>query len=133
MSLLTLYGLVAVTAMLLFYWLEDRWHGFTFAFGLACLASSGYGWPGPGPLGSSRPSGRSSPSPAGTAAPIRNEMLAGPVTEGWYGCPYSSGLVRGGRPWEQLTVDSCCPRQTAGGCGSQCDRKLSDGLVLRQA
>ena len=44
MSALTLYGLVAVTAMMLFYWLEERWFGFTFAFGVACLASSAYGW-----------------------------------------------------------------------------------------
>jgi hypothetical protein len=44
MPLLTLYGLVAVTAMMLFYWLEDRWAGFTLAFGVACLASSAYGW-----------------------------------------------------------------------------------------
>jgi hypothetical protein len=44
MSALTLFGLVAVTTMMLFYWLEDRWTGFTLAFAGACLASSAYGW-----------------------------------------------------------------------------------------
>ena len=44
MSTLTAFGFVAVTAMMLFYWLEDRWSGFTLAFALACLASSAYGW-----------------------------------------------------------------------------------------
>lgn len=44
MSAITLYGLVAVTTMMVFYWLEDRWTGFTLAFGFACLASSAYGW-----------------------------------------------------------------------------------------
>ena len=44
MSELTAFGFVAVTAMMLFYWLEDRWSGFTLAFALACLASSAYGW-----------------------------------------------------------------------------------------
>lgn len=44
MSGLTLFGLAAVTAMMLFYWLEGRGRGFTFAFGVACLAASAYGW-----------------------------------------------------------------------------------------
>ena len=38
MSILTAFGLVAVTTVMLFYWLEDRWTGFTLAFGLSCLA-----------------------------------------------------------------------------------------------
>jgi hypothetical protein len=44
MSALTVFGLVAVTTMMLFYWLEDRWTGFTLAFAGACLVSSAYGW-----------------------------------------------------------------------------------------
>lgn len=44
MSALTAFGLVAVTAMMVFYWLEERWAGFTLAFGIACLAASAYGW-----------------------------------------------------------------------------------------
>jgi hypothetical protein len=44
MSGLTLFGLVAVSTMMLFYWLEDRWTGFTLAFAVACLMSSAYGW-----------------------------------------------------------------------------------------
>ena len=44
MSELNLFGLVVVTLMMVFYWLEDRWTGFTLLFGVACLASSAYGW-----------------------------------------------------------------------------------------
>ncbi len=44
MSVLTAFGVVAVTAMTLFYWLEPRGMGYTFAFGVACLAASAYGW-----------------------------------------------------------------------------------------
>jgi len=44
MSALTAFGLAAVTTMMVFYWLEDRWPGFTLAFGASCLASSAYGW-----------------------------------------------------------------------------------------
>ena len=50
MTALTLYGAVAVTAMLLFYTLEARARIFVLAFAAACLASSAYGllqgaWP----------------------------------------------------------------------------------------
>jgi len=44
MSGLTAFGLVAVTTMMLFYWLEERWTGYTLAFAGSCLASSAYGW-----------------------------------------------------------------------------------------
>jgi hypothetical protein len=44
MSALTAFGFVAVTTMMVFYWLEDRWSGFTLGFAIACLASSAYGW-----------------------------------------------------------------------------------------
>jgi hypothetical protein len=41
---LTLFGAVAVTAMLLFYALESRSAGFVLAFAAACLACSCYGF-----------------------------------------------------------------------------------------
>lgn len=44
MDLLTIYGAVAVTAMLVFYALESRSAGFVLAFAVACLASSAYGF-----------------------------------------------------------------------------------------
>ncbi len=44
MSVLTAFGVVALTAMMVFYWLEPRRIGYTFAFGVACLAASAYGW-----------------------------------------------------------------------------------------
>jgi len=44
MSPLNLFGLIAVTLMMLFYWLEDRRAVFTLMFAAACLVSSAYGW-----------------------------------------------------------------------------------------
>src|SRR5579884_3122270 len=44
MSALTVFGVIAVSAMLLFYWLEPRSRHFTLAFAAACLGSSAYGW-----------------------------------------------------------------------------------------
>jgi len=44
MDALTLFGVVAVTSMLLFYALEARSRGFVLAFAVACLASSIYGF-----------------------------------------------------------------------------------------
>jgi hypothetical protein len=41
---LTAYGALAVTLMMVFYSLESRSRWFTFAFAVACLASSLYGW-----------------------------------------------------------------------------------------
>jgi hypothetical protein len=41
---LTLFGLVAVTAMLAFYALEDSSHWFILAFAGACLLASLYGF-----------------------------------------------------------------------------------------
>jgi hypothetical protein len=41
---LTLYGALAVAAMLLFYALEDRSPYFVLAFAGACLASAAYGF-----------------------------------------------------------------------------------------
>jgi hypothetical protein len=43
-DLLTLYGAVAVTAMLIFYALESRSHMYVLAFAGACAASSLYGF-----------------------------------------------------------------------------------------
>ena len=44
MSLLTAYGLVSVSLMLLFYALEDRSHWFVLLFAGSCLLSSVYGF-----------------------------------------------------------------------------------------
>ena len=44
MDLLTLFGLTAVTAMLLFYALEDRSHWNVLAFAGACALASIYGF-----------------------------------------------------------------------------------------
>ena len=44
MDRLTIYGLAAVAAMLLFYALEARSHLFVLAFAAACLAASAYGF-----------------------------------------------------------------------------------------
>jgi hypothetical protein len=41
---LTLFGLLAVTAMLVFYALEDRSHWFVLAFARACALASLYGF-----------------------------------------------------------------------------------------
>jgi hypothetical protein len=44
MSLLTAFGLVAVSLMLLFYALEGRSHWYTLAFAGACALGSAYGF-----------------------------------------------------------------------------------------
>jgi hypothetical protein len=44
MNWLTLFGLFAVTAMLVCYALEDRSHWFIFAFAIACALGSIYGF-----------------------------------------------------------------------------------------
>src|SRR5713226_7570025 len=44
MDVLTLFGLFAVTAMLLFYALEDRRPWFILAFAGACVLASAYGF-----------------------------------------------------------------------------------------
>ncbi len=44
MDPLTTFGATAVTAMLVFYALEDRSAWFVMAFAAACLASSAYGF-----------------------------------------------------------------------------------------
>jgi hypothetical protein len=41
---LTAFGLLAVTAMLIFYALEDRGHAFILAFAGACVLGSIYGF-----------------------------------------------------------------------------------------
>jgi hypothetical protein len=43
-SPLTLFGVVAVSAMLLFYALEERSASFVLLFAVACLASAVYGF-----------------------------------------------------------------------------------------
>jgi hypothetical protein len=44
MTGLTLFGIISVSAMLLFYALEERAPIFVFCFAAACLASSFYGF-----------------------------------------------------------------------------------------
>ena len=44
MDAITLYGLIAVSAMFVFYWLEERNAVFVMAFAVACFASSAYGF-----------------------------------------------------------------------------------------
>ncbi len=44
MDRLTLFGLIAVSTMLIFYALEDRSHWFVLAFAGACLMASAYGF-----------------------------------------------------------------------------------------
>ncbi len=44
MNLLTAFGLFAVTAMVVFYALEHRSRWYTFAFAVACLLASVYGF-----------------------------------------------------------------------------------------
>jgi hypothetical protein len=44
MSGLTLFGLVAVTLMLVFYTLEKRSHWFVLAFSASCVLGSAYGF-----------------------------------------------------------------------------------------
>jgi hypothetical protein len=44
MDLLTVFGLLAVTAMLVTYALEERSHWFVLAFAGACLLGSAYGF-----------------------------------------------------------------------------------------
>jgi hypothetical protein len=44
MNALTLFGLFAVTAMLLFYALEDRSHWFILGFAFSCIFGSAYGF-----------------------------------------------------------------------------------------
>lgn len=41
---LTLYGLAAVSAMLLFYTLEERSHWMVLGFAASCALASGYGF-----------------------------------------------------------------------------------------
>jgi hypothetical protein len=44
MTPVTAFGAAAVTAMMVFYALEDRHSGFILAFAAACVASSAYGF-----------------------------------------------------------------------------------------
>lgn len=44
MDALTTFGLIAVTAMLAFYALEERSHWYVLAFAGACLLASAYGF-----------------------------------------------------------------------------------------
>jgi hypothetical protein len=41
---LTIFGAIAVTVMMLCYWLEERSAVFVLGFAVACAASSVYGW-----------------------------------------------------------------------------------------
>ena len=44
MTALSLFGLISVTLMLIFYALEGKHHAFIFAFSIACLLGSLYGF-----------------------------------------------------------------------------------------
>ena len=44
MDPLTVYGVIAVVSMLVFYSAEARGRAFVFAFAVSCLASSAYGF-----------------------------------------------------------------------------------------
>lgn len=44
MTALTAFGAAAVSAMLVFYWLEPRSPWFSLCFAVGCAASSAYGW-----------------------------------------------------------------------------------------
>jgi len=44
MDILTIFGLIAVTAMLVFYTLEEASHWYVLAFAGACLLASAYGF-----------------------------------------------------------------------------------------
>jgi hypothetical protein len=44
MNILTVFGLIAVTLMLIFYALEKRSRWYTLAFALACVLGSVYGF-----------------------------------------------------------------------------------------
>ena len=44
MNGLTLFGLIAVSLMLVFYSLEHRSHWFSFAFAVSCAMGSAYGF-----------------------------------------------------------------------------------------
>ena len=44
MDLVTIYGVVAVTFMMVMYALEPRGRGFVLAFAVGCLLSSAYGF-----------------------------------------------------------------------------------------
>lgn len=44
MNALTLFGVIAVSAMMVFYALEDRSHWFVLAFAGACVLASAYGF-----------------------------------------------------------------------------------------
>jgi hypothetical protein len=80
MDALTIFGLVAVTAMLMFYALEDHSRWFILAFAGACVLASAYGFmQGAWPFGiieahdpiSTALSGSSSPRVARLVAPNR--------------------------------------------------------------
>ena len=42
--MLTVFGALSVTLMMIFYALEGRSHWYTLLFGCSCLTSSAYGW-----------------------------------------------------------------------------------------
>ncbi len=42
--ILTIYGAIAVSLMMIFYALESRSRLFTFLFAMSCIASAVYGW-----------------------------------------------------------------------------------------
>jgi hypothetical protein len=44
MDALTAYGFIVLSLMLLFYALEERWHGYVLLFALCCAGSSAYGF-----------------------------------------------------------------------------------------
>src|SRR4051812_3287249 len=77
MDALTLFGLFAVTAMLVCYALEDRSHWFVLLFAASCALGSAYGFlQGPGRSVWSRQSGlRCAAAVVGQAAMISSSLL----------------------------------------------------------
>ena len=66
MDALTLFGLFAVSAMLVCYAFENQSHWFVLLFAASCALGSAYGFlQGAWPFGLVKPSGRSSPFAAG--------------------------------------------------------------------
>jgi hypothetical protein len=81
MDALTIFGLVAMTAMLIFYALEDHSPWFILPFAGACVLASAYGFlQGARPSESSKPSGRVSRYTAGEPGRIPRQRFSAITT-----------------------------------------------------
>jgi hypothetical protein len=78
MDALTLFGLFAVTAMLVFYALEDRSPTYILCFGVACALGSAYGF-----LQGAWPFGVVEAVWAGVAVRRWWERIANSTQQGW--------------------------------------------------